>query len=67
MEGHFSIKSAVFSFGVLLLEIITGRKNSSYYTEDTVNLIGHVSIKHLYAVDVKSEHVALVIHEMSCK
>ncbi|KAK1364903.1 Receptor-like serine/threonine-protein kinase [Heracleum sosnowskyi] len=42
MQGHFSIKSDVFSFGVLLLEIITGRKNSSYCTEDSVNLIGHV-------------------------
>ncbi|KAJ9169017.1 hypothetical protein P3X46_020487 [Hevea brasiliensis] len=27
MHGHFSIKSDVFSFGVLLLEIISGRKN----------------------------------------
>ncbi|KAG8635264.1 hypothetical protein MANES_16G014850v8 [Manihot esculenta] len=27
MHGHFSVKSDVFSFGVLLLEIISGRKN----------------------------------------
>ncbi|KAK2978974.1 hypothetical protein RJ640_017538 [Escallonia rubra] len=42
MEGLFSTKSDVFSFGVLLLEIIIGRKNSSYYKENSVNLIGHV-------------------------
>lgn len=44
MEGLFSIKSDVFSFGILLLEIIMGRKNSTYYAENSVNLIGHVSI-----------------------
>ncbi|KAH7838835.1 hypothetical protein Vadar_031751 [Vaccinium darrowii] len=44
MEGLFSIKSDVFSFGVLLLEIISGRKNSSYYKDNFVNLIGHVRI-----------------------
>jgi len=45
MRGLFSIKSDVFSFGVLLLEIITGKKNSTYYHDDpSSNLIGHVSI-----------------------
>ena len=29
MHGLFSVKFDVFSFGVLVLEIITGRKNSS--------------------------------------
>ncbi|CAK9161265.1 unnamed protein product [Ilex paraguariensis] len=42
MEGQFSTKSDVFSFGVLLLEIISGKKNNSYYQENSVNLIGHV-------------------------
>ncbi|KAK9200530.1 hypothetical protein WN944_015728 [Citrus x changshan-huyou] len=31
MEGLFSVKSDVFSFGVLLLEIISGRKNTRFY------------------------------------
>ncbi|XP_073005378.1 cysteine-rich receptor-like protein kinase 6 isoform X1 [Typha latifolia] len=29
--GHFSIKSDVFSFGVLILEVVTGRKNGGYF------------------------------------
>ncbi|THF96455.1 hypothetical protein TEA_020642 [Camellia sinensis var. sinensis] len=31
MHGQFSVKSDVFSFGVLILEIISGKKISSFY------------------------------------
>ncbi|XP_024633492.1 putative receptor-like protein kinase At4g00960 isoform X2 [Medicago truncatula] len=31
MEGLYSVKSDVFSFGVLLLEIICGRRNGGFY------------------------------------
>ncbi|KAL9447457.1 hypothetical protein AB3S75_015011 [Citrus x aurantiifolia] len=31
MEGVFSIKSDVFSFGVLLLEIVSGKRNNGFY------------------------------------
>ncbi|XP_047331764.1 G-type lectin S-receptor-like serine/threonine-protein kinase At1g11410 [Impatiens glandulifera] len=41
MGGLYSIRSDVFSFGVVLLEVISGRKNNSYYRENTINLIGH--------------------------
>lgn len=43
MQGLFSDKSDVFSFGVLILEIISGKKNNSYYDDVSVTLIGHVS------------------------
>jgi len=46
IDGLFSIKSDVFSFGILLLEIVSGKKNKGVtYTSDTYNLIGHVSNK----------------------
>ncbi|KAJ9537848.1 hypothetical protein OSB04_030581 [Centaurea solstitialis] len=42
MEGTFSVKSDVFSFGVLTLEIVSGRRNTSFsYFDKTVNLIGY--------------------------
>ena len=45
MHGHFSVKSDVFSFGVLLLEIISGRKNSCFcHGEEVENLLTYVSI-----------------------
>ncbi|KAI4295821.1 hypothetical protein L6164_035824 [Bauhinia variegata] len=31
MRGQFSVKSDVFSFGVLVLEIISGKKNTEFY------------------------------------
>ncbi|THG23990.1 cysteine-rich receptor-like protein kinase 10 [Camellia sinensis] len=31
MHGQFSVKSDVFSFGVLVLEIISGKKNNTFY------------------------------------
>ncbi|KAH9754787.1 cysteine-rich receptor-like protein kinase 10 [Citrus sinensis] len=34
MEGVFSVKSDVFSFGVLLLEIISGKRNSGFYLSE---------------------------------
>ncbi|RDX84537.1 Receptor-like serine/threonine-protein kinase SD1-8, partial [Mucuna pruriens] len=41
MEGLFSIKSDVFSFGVLLLEIISGKKNTGFYQTNSFNLLGY--------------------------
>jgi serine/threonine protein kinase len=47
MRGTYSIKSDVFSFGVLILEIVTGRRNSvSYDSEQSVDLLSLVSVKH---------------------
>ncbi|GLT52413.1 hypothetical protein SLA2020_257580 [Shorea laevis] len=41
LEGIFSIKSDVFSFGVLLLEILSGKKNTGFYQTNSLNLLGY--------------------------
>ncbi|KAL2932341.1 hypothetical protein RDABS01_037751 [Bienertia sinuspersici] len=41
MEGRFSEKSDVFSLGVLLLEIVSGRKNSSFLNYESLGLISY--------------------------
>ena len=49
MEGHYSVKSDVFSFGVLLLEIITGKKNAGFQQPKRApNLIAYVCIEILF-------------------
>ncbi|KAM7522749.1 hypothetical protein LguiA_012651 [Lonicera macranthoides] len=42
MHGLFSVKSDVFSFGILVLEIISGKRNSNFYRpEHAVDLISY--------------------------
>ncbi|KAM4101938.1 hypothetical protein ACB094_05G184100 [Castanea mollissima] len=42
MEGLFSVKSDVFSFGVILLEIISGKRSSGFYlTEHSQTLLAY--------------------------
>lgn len=44
MEGLFSVKSDVFSFGVIILEIISAKRNSRFYlTEHAKTLLAYVS------------------------
>jgi serine/threonine protein kinase len=46
MEGRYSTKTDVFSYGVLLLEIIAGIRNTHCEIgRASPNLIGHVSYK----------------------
>ncbi|KAF8037771.1 hypothetical protein BT93_B0576 [Corymbia citriodora subsp. variegata] len=43
MQGLYSIKSDVFSFGVILLEIVSGKRNVDFYNDSaSPNLIAHV-------------------------
>lgn len=53
MEGIYSVKSDVFSFGVLLLEIASGRKNSGFH------LAGHGHSLLTYAWELWSAGQAL--------
>jgi serine/threonine protein kinase len=48
MEGLFSVRSDMYSFGILILEIITGQKNSSFHhMEGSLNIVGYVSSSHI--------------------
>ncbi|CAN6349328.1 unnamed protein product [Urochloa humidicola] len=43
MRGQYSVKSDVFSLGVLILEMVTGRKNSNFADSDqSVDLLSLV-------------------------
>lgn len=45
MHGQFSEKSDVFSFGVIILEIVSSKKNArSLLSDNTDDLLSHVSI-----------------------
>lgn len=62
IEGRFSEKSDVFSLGVLILEIVSGRKNTSFYNHDcSLNLLGHVS----HSLSRTSFQLSCIIHNMS--
>ncbi|XP_043704128.1 cysteine-rich receptor-like protein kinase 10 isoform X1 [Telopea speciosissima] len=39
IHGQFSVKSDVFSYGLLVLEIVSGKKNSSFYQTDSVQTL----------------------------
>ncbi|XP_031487640.1 G-type lectin S-receptor-like serine/threonine-protein kinase At4g03230 isoform X3 [Nymphaea colorata] len=42
MEGRYSTKSDVFSFGVIVLEIVSGQKMTTFHNvEYSLNLLGH--------------------------
>ena len=44
IRGQFSVKSDVFSFGVLILEIVSGKKNTDFYqSHHADDLLSYVS------------------------
>ena len=49
MGGIFSIKSDVFSFGVIVLEVLSGKKNRmTYMDKPHTQLLGYVSLAYLH-------------------
>ena len=45
LDGVFSVKSDAFSFGVVVLEIISGKRNTGFYQpEQALSLLGYVSL-----------------------
>ncbi|KDP38984.1 hypothetical protein JCGZ_00741 [Jatropha curcas] len=47
IDGLYSVKSDVFSFGVMVLEIVSGKRNRGFYHPDhNLNLLGHAWTLH---------------------
>ncbi|PHT51415.1 Receptor-like serine/threonine-protein kinase SD1-8 [Capsicum baccatum] len=61
IDGIFSVKSDVFSFGVLLLEIVSGKRNRRFVHQDhNLNLLGHAwkLYKEDRSLELADEHLA---------
>ena len=44
MHGHFSVKTDVYGFGVLVLEIVTGQRNNRFRSGENIeDLLSYVS------------------------
>jgi len=49
MRGQFSVRSDVYSYGVLVLEIVTGRKRNSFHDyEHYDDLLSYVRVLRLF-------------------
>ncbi|KAJ6859428.1 hypothetical protein NC652_041650 [Populus alba x Populus x berolinensis] len=52
LDGLFSVKSDVFSFGVVVLEILSGKRNTGYFNSDEAqSLLAYVSSTALDLMD----------------
>ena len=51
-NGHFSTKSDAYSFGILVLEVVAGRKNSGFHNSVNLqNLVSIISNKFFHLLD----------------
>ncbi|KAF7814276.1 G-type lectin S-receptor-like serine/threonine-protein kinase CES101 [Senna tora] len=65
MHGIVSTKADVFSFGVLLLEILSGKKNNSRYDSNrSLSLIGYVSCNRKSRTPIIPTAPAPVVHHI---
>ncbi|KAL4652335.1 hypothetical protein ACB092_01G225900 [Castanea dentata] len=72
IDGLFSVKSDVFSFGMLLLEIVSGKKNRGFnHPNHSLNLIGHAwklwrEGRPLELIDVYSDNSCTLPEMLRC-
>lgn len=66
MEGLYSVKSDVFAFGVLLIEIITGRRNAGFHLIRRVtSLIAYVRLSGLDCITLSHSQSLLMFISLS--
>ena len=64
LDGIFSIKSDIYSFGVLLLEIISGKRNKGfYYSGRDYNLLECVSLKPLNLIVLHTQYLTISLRK----
>lgn len=55
LDGFFSVKSDVFRFGVVILEIISGKRNIGYYSlQQGLSLLGYVSMSSNFLLELST-------------
>ena len=56
IEGLFSIKSDVYSFEILMLEIVSGKKNSAFFHPECAQSLpsyAHISSSYVSCAQIK--------------
>ncbi|TKY66645.1 G-type lectin S-receptor serine/threonine-protein kinase SD1-1 [Spatholobus suberectus] len=72
VDGLFSVKSDVFSFGILVLEIVCGKRNRGrYHTDESLNLVGHAwtlgkAGRALELIDLNMEESCVISEGLRC-
>jgi serine/threonine protein kinase len=60
MHGQFSVKSDVFSFGVLVLEIVSGTKNSGIRDEENTEYLSSFVSRTFHSNSLYSQSLKVV-------
>ncbi|KAK9133684.1 hypothetical protein Scep_013212 [Stephania cephalantha] len=67
LEGFFSTKSDIFSFGVVLLEIVSGKKNIGFgNSKEEHNLLGNKEGKAMEIMDIVLEESCIPSEVLKC-